>query len=74
MVPGADNYGRTLRDGWRALAGHPREPHTELLQLSQAARRLGEPGVSSSCCSLSGLVGRRYLGCELSYPVFEGQG
>jgi hypothetical protein len=30
--------------------------------------------VPCSRCSLSGLVGRSYLGCELSYPVFEGQG
>ena len=74
MVPGANNYGRALRDGWRTLAGHPREPHTELLQASQAALWFGEPEVSTSCCSLSGLVGWRYLGRELSYPVFEGQG
>ena len=73
MVTGANNYGRALRDGWRTLAGHPREVHTELLQAPQAARRFGEPEVSSACCPLSGLIGRRYLGRELSYPVFEGQ-
>ena len=73
MVPGANYYGRALRDGWRTLAGYPREPHTELLQAPQAARRFGEPEVSCSRCSLSGLVSRRYLGRERSYPVFEGQ-
>jgi len=73
VVPGANYYGRALRDGWWTLTGHPREPHTDLLQPPQAARRFGEPEVSCSRCSLSGLVGWRYLGRELSYPVFEGQ-
>ena len=73
MIPGANYYGRALRDGWRTLAGHPREPHPELLQPSQAARRFGETRVLCSRRSLSGLISRRNLGCELSYSVIEGQ-
>ena len=65
MVPGADNHGRTLRDGRRTPAGHPSEPRTELLQPPQATWRLGEPGLSLSRFIGCGLVEGLYLRREL---------
>ena len=65
MVPGADNHGRTLRDGRRASAGHPSEPRTKLLQPSQATWRLYEPEVPPPRFFGGGLVGRRYLRSQL---------
>jgi hypothetical protein len=61
VVPCTDDHGRALRDRRRALACHPREPRTELLQPSQAKGRFGESEVSTSRFFGCGLVGRRYL-------------
>ena len=74
MVPRADHHCRTLRDRRRTLYSHPREPRTELLQPSQAARRLDEPEVSLPGERRYAFVERRYLLRELPYAVFEGQG
>jgi hypothetical protein len=65
MVSGADHHGRTLRDGRRAPAGYPSELRTDLLQLSQATCRLGEPELSPSRFFGGGGVEWRYLRCEL---------
>ena len=74
MVSRTNNDGRALRDGRRALAGHPREPRTQLLQTSQAKGRFGEPEVSTSRSFGGDLVGRGYLRRELLYPIFDGHG
>lgn len=74
MVPRADHHCRTLRDRRRTLYSHPREPRTELLQPSQAARRFRELKMSLPSCLRQVFVERRYLLRELPYAVFEGQG
>ena len=74
MIPGADNHGRALGNGRRALAGHPRKPRAEILQSSQTTRRLAKPEVPRSRFFGGGFVGRGYLSRELHYPVFEGHG
>jgi hypothetical protein len=74
VVPCANNHGRVLGDRRRTSAGHPREPHTEVLQPSQTTSRLGEPRVPRSRRFGSGFVGRGYLRREIDYTIFEGHG